>query len=472
LRLTEPAEKLAPRRLLAKDERAKLLAGVFEPFKRKLAKASDFQEKVRSLQSLTGVAPDFVTEFLDKNPLRPAIDEMLRTQIAMKRTSRNPEEAEELIGKMKPGSQQSMAYGMLADGLPEKARARKLEILAEALVGARAEKSPAFRAIAIGQVARRLWLLGDRDRATPLLREGEKIARGLSTSAFAGFARGSFATDLALLDLPAALNLMKDLKDRGEFARHHGNTAHRIAATRPAEAVNILDKIPPPGPNEFNQRDQYAIRVCYRMAQTDRRRAVELANSILDVPSRAHALGVIAHAVAKKEPKQAADLVRRAFVLLEEDAARPDPPQLTGPQTQGAVAAALVLLVEDIDPALVRECLWRSVLLRRPHTEDPHHVWRYTIGNSALAMAAARYHGKLAEFLVPAGPPQWMSRGSLLAEFLANPRRTVSADKAGKTKADRELLLITYLATEEARVPRLIFTTLGIWRIDAEDIEE
>src|SRR5205823_470071 len=123
----------------------------------------------------------------------------------------------------------------------------------------------------------------------------------------------------------------------------------RIAATRPAEAVKILDMIPPPGPNEFNQRDQYAIRACYRMAQTDPRGALELAGSIIDVPSRAYALGVAARAVAKTEPKQAADLVRRAFMLLEEDAARPDPPQLTGPQTQGAVAAALVLMAEHID---------------------------------------------------------------------------------------------------------------------------
>jgi hypothetical protein len=472
-RLTEPAEKLAPRPLLARDERAKLLRRVFEPFKRKLAKSTDFQEKVRSLQSLTGVAPDFVTEFLDRNPLQPATyDEMLRVQVAMKKASQSPEEAEELIGKMKQGAQRSMAYGMLADALPEKARARKLEVLAEALVGARAEKSPELRAVALGQVAKRLWMLGDKDRATPILREGEKIARGLSTSAFAGYARGSFATDLALVDLPAALALMKGLKDRGEYARHHGNTAHRIAAARPAEAVKILDLIPPPGPNEFNQRDQYAIRVCYRMARADLRGALSLASSIIDVPSRAYALAVIAHAVAKTEPKQATDLVRRAFVLLEEDAARPDPPQLTGPLTQGEVAAALVLMVEHIDLALVRECLWRSVLLRRPHTEDPKQVWRYFMGNSALAMAAARYHGKLAEFLVPSGPAAWMSRGGLLAEFLANPQRAVSAgDKAGKTKSGREVLLITYLTTHEDGVPRLIFSTLGIWRIDVEDID-
>jgi RNA polymerase sigma factor (sigma-70 family) len=472
-RLTERPEKLALRTLLAKEERAKLLAQVFEPFKRDLAKSTKNQNKVSALQSLTRVAPDFVIEYLDKNPLRPAMyDEMLRSQVVMKKVSQNPDEAEELIGKMKQGAEKSMAYSKLVDELPEKARARKLEVLAEALVAARAEKSPAYRAIALGMVAKRLWMLGDRERATTIYREGEKIARGLSTSEFAGYARGCFATDLALLDLPAALALIKGLKDSREHSRHHGNTAHRIAGIRPAEAVKILDLIKPPGPNEFNQRDEYAIRVCYRMAQVDLPGAIKLANSIVDVASRAYALGVIAVAAAKAEPKQAADLVRRAFALLEEDAARLDPPQLTGPLNQGEVAGALVLMVEQVDATLVRECLWRSVLLKRPHTEDPQHVWRYTTGNSALAMAAARYHGKLAEFLVPTGWNPGMSRGSLLAEFLADPKRTVSAAaKSAEEKQQREVLLITYLATREDEIPRRILTTLGMWRIDVEDID-
>jgi protocatechuate 3,4-dioxygenase beta subunit len=473
-RLTEPAEQLALRPILAKEEREKILKRLFEPFKQKLVKSTNTQEKVTALQSLTGIAPEFVTEFLDKNPLQPAMyNEMLLTQVAMKRVSQNPEEAEELIGHMGQGAQKSMAYGLLVDALPEKARARKLEILAEALVGARAEKSPELRAVALGQVAKRLFLLGQKDRATTLLREGEKIANSLSTSAWVGFARASFATDLALIDLPAALALMKDLTDRSEFARHHGNTAHRIAGTHPAEAVRVLDLIPPPRQNEFNQRDQYAIRACYRMAQVDLKAALKLASSITDLPSRAHALGVIAQGVAKTEPKQASDLLRRAFALLEEDAARPDPPQLTSPLLPGSVAAALVLIAEQIDPTLVRECLWRSVALQRPHTEDPQQVWRYTTGNNALAMVAARYDGKLAESLLPAGTAGWVSRELQLAGFLANPQRAVeTAEKASKVMEDRELLqLLGYLATDEDRVSRLILNTLGMWRIDVEDID-
>jgi len=474
IRLTEPAEKLALRPILAKEEREKMLKRLFEPFKQKLVKSTDTQEKVMALQSLTGVAPDFVTEFLEKNPLQPAMyNEMLLTQVAMKRVSQKLEEAEELIGRLNQGAQKSMAYGLLVDALPEKARARKLEILAEALVGARAEKSPEFRAVALGQVAKRLFMLGEKDRATTLLREGEKIANGLSTSAFAGFARASFATDLALIDLPAALALMKDLNDRNEFARHHGNTAHRIAGTHPAEAVKVLDLIPPPRQNEFNQRDQYAIRVCYRMAQADLQAALKLASSIVDLPSRAYALGVIAQGVAKTDPRQASDLLRRAFALLEEDAARPDPPQLTSPLLAGSVAAALVLVAEQIDLTLVRECLWRSIALQRPHTENPQQFWRYATGNNALAMVASRYDGKLAEYLLPARTAGWVSRESQLAGFLANPQRAVeTAERTPKAKDDHELVqLLSYLATDEDRVSRLILNTLGMWRVDVEDID-
>jgi hypothetical protein len=473
IRFTEPAEKLVPRPLLTKEERTTMFKRLLDPIKQGLGKSTNTDEKARTLQALTGAAPDFVIEYLDKNPLQPAMyNEMLLTQVAMRRAEREPDEVEELLGRMDQGAQRSMAYGRLADALPEKARAKKMELLAEALVGARAEKSPEFRAVALGQVATRLLALGEKERATALLCEGEKIANGLSTSDFAGYARGCFATDLAQIDLPAALALIKGLKDHQEYARHHGNTAHRIAGTHGAETVRVLDLIPPPRDNEFNRRDQYAIRVCYRMARVDQPAALKLAGSIADLPSRAYALGVIAQGVAQKEPRQAAELLRRAFALLEEEASRPDTPQLTSPLLPGTVAAALVLLAEQIDATLVPECLWRSVALQRPHTQDRQQIWRYATGNSAVAMAAARYDSKLAGFLLPESTNHF-SREAQLAGFLVNPRRAVeNAEKSTKEKDNRELLqMIGYLATEEDRVPRLILHTLGIWRIDVEDID-
>jgi cytochrome c2 len=75
---------------------------------------------------------------------------------------------------------------------------------------------------------------------------------------------------------------------------------------------------------------------------------------------------------------------------------------------------------------------------------------------------------------LPAETAGWVPRESHLAGFLANPQRAVeTAEKAPKAKDDRELLqLIGYLATEEDRVSRLILNTLGMWRVDVEDIDD
>ncbi len=471
-RLSEPANKCLPQTILCAEQRKQLLQQLLTAYKEKVLKSATMQDKLRTGEVLARVDPEAWLEHLDKNPLKPAMMHDSALQFLVKHwASRRPEDAAELIGKMEASYVKAMALCELADGATDKAKKR--EALAEALVQARAEKAPELRTILLGFVGRRLVEVGDQDQAAIVLREGAKLAGGLSTGAFAGYARGQFATDLAVLELPAALALVKDLKDPREFRRHHGNIAHRIAGKDPAAAVKILDLIPGPAANEFNQRDQYAIRVCYRMAAVDLPRARQLAESILDVPSRAQAFGVMAQAVARKEPKIAVDLLRRACTLLEEDAARPDPSQLTSALTAGSVAAILLFYAEQVDATLVEECMWRAFALQRAPTEDPQRQWRYQTTNNALAMSMARYDAKLAELLLPVPSPQFSGREGQLAQFLLHPQRTaLAAGKASTPKEVQELLqLISYLGTEEEQLPRLIHRTLGIWRIDAEDID-
>lgn len=47
--------------------------------------------------------------------------------------------------------------------------------------------------------------------------------------------------------LPAALALIKDLKDPMEHDRHHGNIAHKLAGSKPAEAERVLGMLGKPG---------------------------------------------------------------------------------------------------------------------------------------------------------------------------------------------------------------------------------
>ena len=75
--------------------------------------------------------------------------------------------------------------------------------------------------------------------------------------------------------------------------------------------------------------------------------------------------------------------------------------RLTSPFIAGSTAAALVLIAEQVDPDIVRECLWRSAALQRIPPKDAEHNWRYTTGNNAIATVAARYDGKLAAAILP-----------------------------------------------------------------------
>ena len=140
--------------------------------------------------------------------------------------------------------------------------------------------------------------------------------------------RHGFAEELAQIDVAAALALTKGLADRGEFDRHHGNMSHELARTQPAEAERVLNLIRPPTGNRFNQRDHYAIRVCYRMAAAD-----------LPAPQAGHVGD--RHAQPSLRPRSDGSrlgenpagrgdqlLLRQAFAILDDSAAAPDPPEL------------------------------------------------------------------------------------------------------------------------------------------------
>jgi hypothetical protein len=138
-------------------------------------------------------------------------------------------------------------------------------------VYARQAEDPAMRLIQLGQAAERLLDLGRRDQAVNVMDEGRRIAHELPNAAFAGYARGAFAEELAQIDLAAALELTKDLSDGLEFQRHHGNIAHELAAADPAEAERVLGMLRDDARRIM--RDQYAVRVGYRMAPVDLDRA-------------------------------------------------------------------------------------------------------------------------------------------------------------------------------------------------------
>src|SRR5262249_13883298 len=145
----------------------------------------------------------------------------------------SPEEARDVIESMQAPYLKAFAYVEASDALPATEPGRKRALLEQAAVQAQGAKEPQFRLAAIGQVADRLLELGETERATKLLREGQSVAGELPNAAWAGYAKGAFAEELAQIDLKAALELCKDLSDAYEYDRHHGNIAHELARIDP-----------------------------------------------------------------------------------------------------------------------------------------------------------------------------------------------------------------------------------------------
>jgi len=333
-------------------------------------------------------------------------------------------------------------------------------LLAQALLHARAVKEADHRVIHLGWVAEQLLSLGDKDQATKIIQEGRDGAKNLPTAGWSGYARAAFATSLSVFDLPGALEMIKDLKDAHEYDRHHGNIAHKLAAKNPAEAERILNLM-----REQWRRDQSAVGVCYRMAPFELDRARSIAERVKNVQYRAEAYGAMAQALAKTNKAQATQLLRKAFAVLADQVA-------TGGENynnfrgSSSLAAMLLPVAEQIDPALVPEFFWRAVSYRIPRLgETPLESIQPTkaFADAALAYALARYDRAIAERLLDEATPPLLgalSNGAnhlFQALALINPRKADQLLERLTVEPRRDYL-------REMVAERLLLEGEALWR--------
>ena len=194
----------------------------------------------------------------------PMMRDGIKASAARSLLKESPDEAMALIESLADPIGRTNGYRQASDHLLASERDKKQSLLTQGLVHAQGIKDPSLRLIFEGQIADRLLDLGETARATRILRDGQKVAGELSTSAVGGFGRGAFAEELARIDLPAALALIQGLTDGNEFDRHHGNIAQRLGASQPADAERVWQMLKKP-----IMRDGYAVRVCYAMAPKD-----------------------------------------------------------------------------------------------------------------------------------------------------------------------------------------------------------
>lgn len=289
------------------------------------------------------------------------------------------------------------------DELMDAPREHRTALLEAALVHARTEPDPGFKARELGRIAVRWLDLGDRDRGTALLREGQALAEALPGPNGQG---GLFAGALARIDGPAALRLI-DGYSGNQLNNYRCDVARGLADHDPVEAERLFRLIESPAA-PFRMR----LAPLARMTAAGSERAARLARTFIDPCERAFALGTVAHGLAAKDRGAAAGLLEEAYSFLDH-AAQLGPTQY-GRRDEALTAAALLPVAERLDPALVEGYLRRALSLRVPRPAAGDSARNQDARLADLAAMIARYDRGIARDLLT---PQAARLRETLAEI-------------------------------------------------------
>lgn len=305
----------------------------------------------------------------------------------------------------------------------------------------------------LGQVGSLLLDLGEKEQGTAVLKEALADVGRLPLFGQGFGARAELAVRLARIDVPAAVGLFKGVKANPQvFAHRCGELAHIVAGIEPAEAENVLKMIPDAtGPNKINWQNLFVPRVCCRMAGRDLLRARRLADTLGSAVSRGWAYGAMADTLAATDRREATELLRRAFALLDEAVTEETNPLIT-PAT---AAGALVRTAEKIDPSLVPEFFWHAVSFARLESDDESQPARSERPNGDLASLLARYDQDVAATIFLAGDVGEMNSAIRLVPI--DPQRSVQCveslpalDDEGWPRDTFRLLVAEELALPDA----------------------
>ncbi len=253
-----------------RDQELKLARRLLHPYAERVLKDGRDPDKVRTLQALAAVEPERCLDLIQKGAFKnPFLDGMIGQIVAMNMMEDDLDDALTVLESLNDPGSKVLGYIRASTKLGARKPAQAVEVLDRALLNARAAQGPdGIRVVMMGKVAEQFLDLGQTERGKAILREGEAKAKQFPNAGWVAFARGSFAEELAQIDLDAALELTKDLADPRAFNRHHGNIAHELAGRNPAQAERVLEIV-----KDKSQRNTYAVRVVYRMAPLDLVRA-------------------------------------------------------------------------------------------------------------------------------------------------------------------------------------------------------
>ena len=470
--------------LLPHPEEVALARRLLDPYAELVLKEGGEPEKVRTIEALARIEPERVLELIHQKKAfsAPFFNGMLGLQVASGMMDESVDEALAVLEGLEDPGAKAMGYIHASEKLGAGNRAKALEVLDRALLNARAAREPdGTRLLLMGQVAERFLDLGQAERGRTLLREGEVLAKQLPTAGFVGYAKGAFAEELVQIDLDAALGLTKDLPDASEFDGHHGNIAHKLGGRDPAGAERVLAMVK----NQL-QREEYTVRVVYRMAPLDLARALRLAESIGDDGLKGYAKGMMALSLSEAGKDRAREVLESAYASLERSfrdrAAKPN-----SMYDATSVAAVLLPVAERVDAGLVDALLWRALAMRQPKPWETAFGDRTAEADVLLAMLLARYDRAIARSLLEPlalgiGParPYFSNRGDLYAAAaVIDPKWAVALVEALADDPDltlpssqnsARLAVATVLGrTGERRFRKLQSDFISLWVPDTED---
>jgi hypothetical protein len=424
---------------------------VFEPYAERVLAVGKYPEKYRVMVDAVQIDPAAVVERLESIKLTEALHlNLARVQLAEALAKENLDEALAQAEAGTDADTRAWCYLGICDVLRDLAKPRLRELTDQALLNARAMKSPADRVMFFGRIADKLIDLGDKERARRLLAETEELARPTVKGIKAGgYNLGIAAEALARLDLPAALKMIDDLAREAKkndkvdrayvFVRIYGAMAYKIAADAPADAERVLERFKSLDPTNY---DGSVVAACWKMANIDPDRAERIAKTMMNAESielKPYALGLIAGKLAAtdRDKTRARRLLDEAYDELDRLA---ETGRTSPMYTNATVAGALLPVVEQVAPDRLPEFLARTLMLREPRRDDSDEA--SSVHNTAmLAMLIGRYDRDLAARLLrPAlaqletirgrSTPDYISFRVLAALATIDPRQAVERIEA------------------------------------------
>ncbi len=275
--------------LPAEEEKA-LARRLFLPYaERVLAKGSDVQ-KFRMITEALQIDPIGVLEKFETIKFSdPEYLDLVRIWLVDALALESLDEVLAQAEASTSAGTRAMCYLGICDVLPDMQKARVRELIEQALLNARAMKSPEDRLAIYGRIADKLIDLGEKERARKLLDEAVELAGSTVKGNKHGFNLGLVAETLARLDLPAALKLLDELarevkkNDKTDrtyvFVKLYGDIARKLAADAPVDAERLLERIRATGSADASRR---ILATCTSMARSDPARARRIAETMFD----------------------------------------------------------------------------------------------------------------------------------------------------------------------------------------------